>query len=357
MMAIIPPTVLFLPILAYAQNIPQSYLISPPESTAIKSWGLLKGSVNDIGDEVMKMMEVRTDMTSMQDDLKMQEELWKQGLLQLNEEKATLQDQLEKLREQVRTGEVVRTNVMNFTHAVSHEKAYLVDQKALHSSEQAEWTKLRTVYQSKKHELMIQLQDEEQKIQDQEHRNEIEHDELMSDQASLRIKVSQLLSKIQDMKSQDKAAGSKDEMAIAELLGQQTQMKAGLQTVTGDTENRTGSQERLAALQAQLAEETKKLQVLQQAHNNEAITCNQRLRELQQVLQAETSKEQARHQEKLSLCQPVQAQKELLHEQLAACQQKAPAIPVALHSGPMAPCSGSSEWCDHSHSQVMDFAK
>merc|ERR1719389_1312896 len=165
----------------------------------------------------MKMMEVRTDMTSMQDDLKMQEELWKQGLLQLNEEKATLQDQLEKLREQVRTGEVVRTNVMNFTHAVSHEKAYLVDQKALHSSEQAEWTKLRTVYQSKKHELMIQLQDEEQKMQDQEHRNEIEHDELMSDQASLRMKVNQLLSKIQDMKSQDKAAGSKDEMAIAEL--------------------------------------------------------------------------------------------------------------------------------------------
>lgn len=323
-MAIFRPTVLSLPILAYAQYIPQSFLISPPEATAVKSWGLLKGSVNDIGDEVMKMMEVRTDMTTMQDDLTRQGELWKQGLIQLGQEKATLEDQAEKLREQVRQGEVVRTNVLNLTHATTHQKAYLVDQKTMYEAEQAERAKVRTALETKKHDLMIQMQELEQQMLDEDHKNEVRHDELMADQASLRLKANQLMSKIQDMEAQDKASGSKDEMAIAELEGQHAQMENGLQTLTGKATIPTHLHERLTALQAQLAEETKNLLVLQQAHNNEAMACNQKLRELQEISQDEEGKSQAQHQEMLTLCQPVEAQRALLEGQLTACQQSVP---------------------------------
>merc|ERR1719161_2063514 len=108
MLAIIRPTFLFLPILGYAQYIPQSVLASPKEATAVKSWGLLKTSVGQIGDEVMKMMEVRTDIQTMQDDLKTQEELWKQGELTLKQEKAKLQAEEAELKKQVLIGEVVR---------------------------------------------------------------------------------------------------------------------------------------------------------------------------------------------------------------------------------------------------------
>jgi hypothetical protein len=323
MLTIIRPTLLFLPILAHAQYIPQSVLLSPGEATAVKSWGLLKGSVNDIGDEVMKMMEVRTDIQAMQDDLKTQEELWKQGELQLKQEKAKLQADVAKLKEQVRTGEVVRTNVLNLTHGLASEKAYMVDQQEQYHAEQADWAKARIAHQGRKHDLMIQLQDVEQQILEEDHKNEVKHNELMADQAGLRMKADQLMSKLMDMKVQEKAMGSKDQLEVDELTRQQTQMKSGLEVLTGHLATPTHLDQRLKSLQAQLAEETHKLLALQQAHNNEAMACNQKLRELQQVLQAEQGKEQARHHEMLSLCQPVEAQQALLRQQLAACQQPA----------------------------------
>jgi len=327
MLAIIRPTIafLFLPILAHAQYIPQSILSSPPEATAIKSWGMLKGSVNGIGDEVMQMMDVRTDIQAMQDDLKTQEELWKQGELQLNQEKAKLQAEVAKLKVQVREGEVVRTSVLNLTHTLASEKAFLIDQKEQYEHEQTIWTQARQQHQGRKHDLMIQLQDIEQQILNEAHHNEVHHNELMADQAALRMKADQLTAKINDMTVQEKAMGSKDQLEVQQLERQQAQMKTGLQTLTGNLAIPQSLEGRLKALQAQLAEETHKLLVLQQTHNNEAMMCNQKLRELQQVLQAEQGKEQARHHEMLTLCQPVEAQQALLQQELAACQQHATA--------------------------------
>jgi len=325
MLAIIRPTILFLPLLGYAQYIPQSILSSPKEATAIKSWGMLKGSVGQIGDEVMKMMQVRSDIQAMQDDLKTQEELWKQGELQLKQEQAQLKAEEEKLKKQVLIGEVVRTNVLNLTHALTSAKAYLIDQKEQYEAEQALWAKARTMHQGRKHDLMIQLQEVEQQILDEEHANEVKHDELMADQAGLRMKADQLTSKIHDMQVQEKAMGSKDQMEVDELTRTQTQMKAGLATLTGNLAAPQLLEERLKALQAQLTEETHKLLALQQTHNNEAMACSQKIREMKQVLQAEQGKDQARHHEMLTLCQPVEAQQGLLKQQLATCQ----GVPIA----------------------------
>lgn len=322
MLAIIRPTVLLLPILGSAQ-IPESILSSSKEATAVKSWGLLKESVGQIGDEVMNMMTVRTDVQAMQDDLQTQEELWKQGELQLKQEKAKLQAEEEKLKKQVKIGEVVRTNVLNLTHALASAKAYLVDQKEQYTAEQANWEKARVAHQGRQHDLMIQLQHVEQQILDEEHANEVKHSELVADQSALRMKADQLLSQIQDMKVQEKAMGSKNQMEVDELMRTQEQMKSGLTTVTGQLAAPMHLEQRLKALQVQLTEETQKLLVLQQTHNNEAMSCSQKLREMQQVLQSEQGKEQSRHHEMLTLCQPVQAQKELLAQQLAGCQSVA----------------------------------
>jgi len=320
MLAIIRPTIFFLPFLGYAQYIPQSILASPKEATAIKSWGMLKGAVGNIGDEVMNMMEVRSDIQAMQDDLKTQEELWKQGELQLKQEQAKLKAEEAKLKQQVLIGEVVRTNVLNLTHALASAKAYLMDQKEQYAAEEAQWAKARTTHQGRKHDLMIQLQDVEQQILDEEHANEVKHNELMADQSGLHMKADQLLSKIHDMTVQEKAMGSKDQMEVNELQETQAQMKAGLATLTGNLATPQHLDERLKALQVQLTEETHKLLALQQAHNDEAMACSQKIREMKQVLQAEQGKDQARHHEMLTLCQPVQAQEGLLKQQLATCQ-------------------------------------
>jgi len=329
MLTIIRPTVLFLPILAYAQFIPQSVLKSPPEATAIKSWGLLKGSVSDLGDNVMKMMQVRSDIRAMQDDLKLQEEQWKQGELLLKQEQGQLQGTVNTLKHQVKKGEIVETNVLNLTHAVTADKAFLTDQKDQHAAEQEQWARQRTVLQGRKHDLMIQLQGLQQQILDDEHQHEVQTNELMADQAGLRMKVDQLLAKIQDMTVQEKAAGSRDQLEIAELQRQQAQLKQGVQTVTSHLATPPVLQQRLTSLQAQLAEETQKLLVLQQEYNNEAMLCNQKTRELNQALQAEEGKAQARHHEMLTLCQPVEAQQALLRGQLAACPQPAYAYPAS----------------------------
>lgn len=323
MLAIIRPTILTLPILGYAQ-IPDSILSSSREATAIKSWGLLKTSVGQIGDEVMQMMSVRSDVQAMQDDLKTQEELWKQGELELKQEKAKLQAEEEKLKKEVMIGEVVRTNVLNLTHALASAKAFLVDQKEQYHAEQANWAKARTQHQGRKHDLMIALQGVEQQILDEDHENDVKHSELMADQAALKMKADQLMSQIQDMKVQEKAMGSKNQLEIDELMRTQQQMKTGLATLTGNLQTPGHLDQRLTALQVQLQEETQKLLGLQQGHNNEALACSQKLREMQQVLQAEQGKEQARHHEMLTLCQPVEAQKELLAQQLATCQVTPP---------------------------------
>jgi len=323
MLTIIRPTIFFLPILCHSQYIPQSVLASPPEATAVKSWGLLKGSVGQIGDEVMKMMEVRTDIQAMQDDLKTQEELWKQGELQLKQEGAKLHAEEEDLKKQAKIGEVVRTNVLNLTHALASAKAYLIDQKAAYNAEQAQWANARVSHQARKHDLMISLQQVEQEILDAEHANEVRHNELMADQAGLRMKADQLTSKISDMTVQEKAMGSQDQSEVEELKRTQAQMKSGLATLSGNLATPLHLDTRLKALQVQLTEETHKLLALQQAHNNEAMDCSRKLRELQQVLQSEQGKEQSRHHEMLTLCQPVQAQKGLLAQQIATCQATA----------------------------------
>merc|ERR1719191_740139 len=128
------------------------------------------------------MMEVRSDIKAMQEDLKTQEEQWKQGELMLKQENAQLHGVATKLKQQVRSGEVVRTNVLNLTHAVATEKAYLIDQKEQHAGEQAQWAKARTLHQGRKHDLMIQLQDLEQEILHDDHSHEVQHLELQSDQ-------------------------------------------------------------------------------------------------------------------------------------------------------------------------------
>jgi len=325
MLAIIRPTILILPILGSAQ-IPDSILSSSREATAVKSWGLLKTSVGQIGDEVMSMMSVRSDIRAMQDDLKTQEELWNQGELQLKQEKAKLQAEVDKLKKEVMVGEVVRTNVLNLTHALASAKAYLVDQKEQYKAEQENWNKARTMHQGRQHDLMIALQQVAQQVLDEEHTNDVKHSELLADQAALKMKADQLLSQISDLKVQEKAMGSTNQLEIEELMRTQSQMKSGLATLTGNLGAPGHLDQRLASLQVQLQEETQKLLGLQQAHNNEAMACTQKLREMQQVLQSEQGKEQSRHHEMLTLCQPVQAQKELLTQQLATCQ--ATAVPA-----------------------------
>merc|ERR1719420_432098 len=114
--------------------------------------------------------------------------------------------------------------------------------------------------------------------------------------------------------------GSKNQAEIDALMSTQSQMRSGLATLTGNLAAPQHLETRLKALQVQLEEETHKLLALQQAHNNEAMDCSQKLREMKQVLQAEQGKDQARHHEMLTLCQPVQAQQELLKQQLDACQ-------------------------------------
>jgi len=329
MLAVIRPTVLFLPILTYAQYIPQSVLKLPPEATALKSWGLLKGSVSDLGDEVMKMMEVRSDIRAMQQDLKTQEEQWKQGELLLKQEQGQLQGTVKTLKEEVRKGEIVETNVLNLTHAVATEKGFLVDQKEQFAGEQQRWAQQRTVLQDRKHDLMMMLTQLQQQILDDEHAHEVQTNALMADQAGLRMKVDQLLSKISDMTVAEKAAGSRDQMELAELERQQAQLQQGLSTLTSHLATPAVLQDRLTSLQAQLAEETHKLLILQQTHNNEAMLCNQKVMQLNHALQAEEGKAQARHHEMLTLCQPVEAQQALLRSQLAACPQPAYAYPAA----------------------------
>jgi hypothetical protein len=260
----------------------------------------------------------------MQDDLKTQEELWKQGELQLNQEKAKLCAEEDRLRKEVMIGEVVRTNVLNLTHALASAKAYLVDQKDQYDAEQANWAKARSQHKARKHDLMIALQGVEQQILDEEHTNEVKQSELMADQAALKMKAEQLTSQIMDMNVQAKAMGSKNQLEIDELTRTQQQMKTGLSTLTGNLQVPGHLDQRLKALQVQLQEETHKLLVLQQGHNNEAMACSQKLREMQQILQAEQGKDQARHQEMLTLCQPVEAQKDLLKQQLATCLTPVP---------------------------------
>merc|ERR1719456_484253 len=71
-------------------------LLKPmPEATTMKTWSFLKESMLKIGDQVRQIMQVRNDMAMLQQDLTMQEKLWKQAEIELKQENAKLKGEIE----------------------------------------------------------------------------------------------------------------------------------------------------------------------------------------------------------------------------------------------------------------------
>lgn len=273
------------------------------------------------------MMLVRKDIEAMQDDLKTQEVLWHQGVMELQQERATLQAQVVQLKAQVKSGEGVSNTVLNLKHDLATERALIINMREKHAAEQNTWMKERVEHQKRQQDLTTKLQDVESQILAEAHETELKATALQTDQVALRMKVDELTARIKDMSIEDKASGDKNVLQMKDLETQHAEMVKSLEGLKAQLAPPGSLEVKLKALQTQLATETQKVLELQAGHSTQSIECQNKVREVQQVLKCEQDKDARRHQEMLTLCQPVKAQQELLGQQLAACNAPAAAPP------------------------------
>merc|ERR1719469_1150283 len=69
-----------------------------PEAMTMRSWAFLKGSMEKVDRQVSQIRMVNSDISSLQDDLNLQEKLWHQAEQKLRQENLQYKQQLSALQ-------------------------------------------------------------------------------------------------------------------------------------------------------------------------------------------------------------------------------------------------------------------
>lgn len=292
----------------------------PPESVTMKSWDSLKGSMDDIGQEVQQVLLVRSDMSSLTKDLKTQQTMWHQAEQELVAENAELQKNILALQMKAQSGAAVNDEVADLQKQVEEAKRHQSD--LLHAFDDEE----------KKHELeMGFMQNRTQQLESQN--EEVNHTaiqeiakahdaqmHIQADYQALRLKATELQDRLRDGQKGLPLQQDQNNAKTRDLGRQLAEMQKGLAKMVEQVIPEGKLQEEIKSLKHQLDEETQKIILLTQEQATDANNCEVEREKHESVLDSEDGKLKAREKEVTQLCDAVKAQRKALDQTLSACQ-------------------------------------
>jgi len=101
-----------------------------PAAMTMKTWASLKEAIDSIGTQVRQVLQVRGDLSMLQDDLRQQEATWRRAEEDLNREIAELEEHARQLQVETELGAAVEHE------AESLEKQILAEQERMRTSAQ-----------------------------------------------------------------------------------------------------------------------------------------------------------------------------------------------------------------------------
>lgn len=286
----------------------------------MKSWTFLKESMDKIGDQVKEILSVRNDISTIQEDLKTQQQVWQQAELQLNQENAKLVAELEGVRNEVSKGASVRDEVLKLQQSVDDTKRLNQSLWSEFGQEQKRYDIEKSFLVQRKANLTSQLEEVNRTANEEVRQAEDQTLQLQTDQVALRLKVGELQDKLQ---SGQKELLSLQQLALQEkkdLERQLAEMHEGLVRVQEQLVPPEPLLHEKAMLEAQLQQETAGLIKLQEAFNQVDLDHKAKMQARQMVLGSEKGKAETRRTEAVQFCQPVHAQNEVLQRSLEECQ-------------------------------------
>lgn len=295
-------------------------LLKPmPEATTMKTWSFLKESMLKIGDQVRQIMQVRNDIAMLQQDLTMQEKLWHQAEITLNQENAKLRGQKEDLQKKAKAGAKVKRDLMKAKQSLEEEQRRTVSLDNEAAMQEKKWQIEVRSLDARKNNVTALHREVNESASREIARAEAVHLQLQKDAATLRLALDNFQDRYKTGQEKMDFENSKSKAQQAELMRQIAAMKAGLERIKGKLKPRHIYDNEEVMLKQKLQQETDTILHIQSEHQQIVTECTKELQEQDQIKCAEGEKLRVRIQEKTQFCNAIQVQNEVLRQDLAKC--------------------------------------
>jgi len=295
---------------------------------AMKTWYGLKDQMAKLGDEVKEILLVRKDMSDLQQDLKSQENLWRGAEEDLSKENVALGRRVESLRQEVQRGNSIDEDVRNLERKIEEAKnAGKLAREKFETDEKQ--MKIKMAYFQERDEQLLQ----ELKSVDQLARSELDkarERQVQLDESgqSLRLRVAELQDQLKDGEQQLPMLQPQDDAKARELNRQLAEMKAGFKRMKSQMKPKLEVEQDMARLEVNRKEATMEVIKVTEDQVTLAAQCEHDMNRRREVLYAEESKAQARHQEMLQLCGTAKQKNAVLKQMAVACEARFTAPPA-----------------------------
>jgi len=261
-------------------------------------------------------------MSDLQQDLKAQEKMWRGAEEDLSKENVALGHRVESLRQKVQQGNSLDEEVRELERKI--EEAQNAGKLAREKFEADEkQMKIKMEYFQERDQQLLQ----ELKNVDDLARSEIDkarEKQAQLDEAgqSLRLRKAELEDQLKDGKQQLPMLKQQDAAKIRELNRQLAEMQAGFKRMKSQMKPKLEVEQDMARLEVNRKEATMEVIKVKEDQVALAAQCEHDLNRRREVLYAEESKAQARHQEMLQLCGAAKQKNDVLKQMAAACDAR-----------------------------------
>jgi len=291
-------------------------------TVAMKTWSSLKDQMAYLGDEVKEILLVRKDMSDLQQDLKSQEKLWRGAEADLSKENKALGRRVEQLREEVQQGNQIDEEVRELERKIEEaqhagklaREKFEIDEKQM---------KIKMAYfQERDEQLLEELRDVDQLARSELDKARDRQVQLDEAGQSLSLRAAELEDRLKDGNQQLVVLKQQDAAKSRELNRQLAEMKAGFKRMKNQMQPKLEVEQDMARLEVNRKEATMEMIKVKQDQVALAAQCEHEMNQRRQVLYAEESKAQARHQEMMQLCGAAKQKNAVLKQMVAACDAK-----------------------------------
>mmetsp|Transcript_30243 Transcript_30243/g.94117 ORF Transcript_30243/g.94117 Transcript_30243/m.94117 type:complete len:335 (-) Transcript_30243:66-1070(-) len=300
-------------------------LDTPPEALTMNTWASLKESLGKIVNEVRQIVLVKNDIGMLQEDLKSQEQLWRQAELDLGSENIKLRLLVAKLQGEAQKGAAVEAEVTELQHRIEDAKARNQKMRQDFQQEEMQMAMENNFTQRRQQQLSKQLKALNASADHEVRLTRKRQMQVRSAEEALRLKAAELEDQLRDGQKELPLQAQQSAAKTRELKRQITEMKQGLRRMVGQIQPREQLERELESLQAQLKEETMVIINVKQQQVEVVARCDRERKERQEALYAEESKAKTRRKEMLQLCGAMRGQRAVLQQMVSSCEAAASA--------------------------------
>jgi hypothetical protein len=295
-------------------------LLKPmPEATTMKTWSFLKESMQKIGDQVKQIMEVRNDMAMLQQDLTLQEKLWQQAEIELNQENAKLRAELGALKKQEKEGSKVKHELLKAKQSLEEVQRQTDDLNNEAAMQEKKWKMEVEFLDARKNNVTALHKEVNETASKEISRVNAVNLQMQKDGATLKLASEDFQDRLKNGQEKMEFEHKKSMAQEGELKRQISAMKEGLIRIQSKLRPRELFDKEDAQLKDGLQKETSDILALQSEHQQMVTECTKRMQEQDSIKCAEEAKLRSRLAEKTQFCNAIQVQNQVLKQDLMKC--------------------------------------